>query len=69
MLIERQFEDTRRGHSTVLVVHGEPGIGKTAPLENTIASASGFNVARATIVESEMELPFAGPSPIVRAGD
>ena len=50
----------RDGHSQVLVVRGEPGVGKTAILEHAIGSASGFGVARATGVESEMELPFAG---------
>jgi DNA-binding CsgD family transcriptional regulator len=48
------------GQSRVLVLRGEPGIGKTALIEHAIASASGFQVARATGVESEMELPFAG---------
>src|SRR5262249_27328864 len=46
--------------SAVLVVLGEAGIGKTAVLERTVASAAGFRVARAAGVESEMELPFAG---------
>jgi DNA-binding CsgD family transcriptional regulator len=58
--VERLLEDARVGHGGVLVVQGEPGIGKSALLEHAIASASGFQVARATGVESEMELPFAG---------
>jgi hypothetical protein len=58
--IGRLLESARSGHSAVLVVRGEPGIGKSALLEYAIASASGFRVARATGVESEMELPFAG---------
>jgi DNA-binding CsgD family transcriptional regulator len=44
----------------VLVVRGEPGIGKSALLEYAVSSATGFQIARATGVESEMELPFAG---------
>ena len=44
----------------MLVVRGEPGIGKTALLEYAIDSASGFEVTRSTGIESEMELPFAG---------
>jgi DNA-binding CsgD family transcriptional regulator len=43
----------------VLVVSGEPGVGKTALLESALGSASGFRVARAVGVESEMELAFA----------
>src|ERR1700749_4385382 len=49
----------RGGQSRVLVVSGEPGVGKTALLESAIGSASGFRVARAVGVESEMELAFA----------
>jgi predicted ATP-dependent serine protease len=49
----------RGGESRVLVMSGEPGVGKTALLESAIRSASGFRVARAVGVESEMELAFA----------
>jgi hypothetical protein len=59
-LIESLLEDARAGSSRVLVVRGEPGIGKTALLDHAIASASGFQLARSTGVESEMELAFAG---------
>ncbi|MDA0160763.1 AAA family ATPase [Solirubrobacter ginsenosidimutans] len=57
--LERLLEAVRRGQSRVLVVSGEPGVGKTALLESAIGSASGFRVARAVGVESEMELAFA----------
>ena len=53
------LEAVRGGQSRVLVVRGEPGVGKTALLESAIASASGFRVMRAVGVESEMELAFA----------
>ena len=53
------LDAVRRGQSRVLVVSGEPGVGKTALLESAIGSASGFRVARAVGVESEMELAFA----------
>jgi DNA-binding CsgD family transcriptional regulator len=59
-LIERLLDDARSGQSRVLVVHGEPGIGKTALMEHAIASATGYHVARATGVESEVEVAFAG---------
>jgi DNA-binding CsgD family transcriptional regulator len=51
----------REGSSGVLLVRGAAGIGKTALLEHAVgsASASGFEVVRASGVESEMELAFA----------
>jgi DNA-binding CsgD family transcriptional regulator/tetratricopeptide (TPR) repeat protein len=55
----RLLEAVRGGHSRVLVVSGEAGVGKTALLQSAIGSASGFRVARAVGVESEMELAFA----------
>jgi ferredoxin-NADP reductase len=44
----------------VLVVHGEPGIGKTALLEYLLRQAVACQVARAAHVQSQMELAFAG---------
>ncbi|HEV3390967.1 MAG TPA: AAA family ATPase, partial [Solirubrobacteraceae bacterium] len=58
-VLERLLEAVRGGQSRVLVVSGEPGVGKTALLESAIGSASGFRVLRAVGVESEMELAFA----------
>ena len=49
----------RGGRSGVLVLRGEPGVGKTALVDYTVGSASGFRVARAVGVESEVELAFA----------
>ena len=57
--LTRLFAEVRRGESRVLVVSGEPGVGKTALLASGIGSAPGFRVARAVGVESEMELAFA----------
>ena len=57
--LERLLDAVRRGQSRVLVVSGEPGVGKTALLEAASGSVSGFRVARAVGVESEMELAFA----------
>jgi DNA-binding CsgD family transcriptional regulator len=57
--LERLLAAVRGGQSRVLVVCGEAGIGKTALLTLAIRSASGFRVARAVAVESEMELAFA----------
>jgi AAA ATPase domain len=49
----------RAGESRALVVHGEPGVGKTALLEYLAGQALGCRVARAGGVQSEMELAFA----------
>src|SRR5580658_11034256 len=50
----------RAGGSRVLVVRGEPGVGKSALLDYLAGHAPGCRVARATGVQSEMELAFAG---------
>jgi DNA-binding CsgD family transcriptional regulator len=44
----------------VLLLRGEPGIGKTALLRYLIEAGSDLTLLRATGVESEMELPYAG---------
>jgi hypothetical protein len=59
-VLDRLLTDVRAGRSQVLVVRGEPGVGKSALLEYVIQSASGFRVSRATGVEYEMELAYAG---------
>jgi DNA-binding CsgD family transcriptional regulator len=48
------------GESSVLVVRGEAGVGKTALLDYVAQQASGCRIARIGGVESEMELAFAG---------
>ncbi len=50
----------RQGRSAVLVLRGEPGIGKSALLDYTATRAGGCQVLRAVGAEWEMELPFAG---------
>lgn len=56
----------RSGHSGVLVVHGEPGIGKSALLDHVAAGASDCRVLRVAGVESERELAFAGLHQVCR---
>jgi hypothetical protein len=53
------LEAVRTGESRVLVLRGEPGVGKSALLQHLFDAASGFTVLHASGVESEMELPFA----------
>jgi DNA-binding CsgD family transcriptional regulator len=58
-LLDQLLEQVRGGHSGVLVLRGEAGIGKTALLRYLESKASGFRLTRCAGVESEMELPFA----------
>ena len=59
-VLERLAGAVRAGESRVLVVHGEAGVGKTALLEHLAGHAPGLRVTRASGVQSEMELAFAG---------
>ena len=59
-VLDGLVEAVRAGESRVLVVHGEPGVGKTALLDYLAARAAGCRVLRAVGVQSEMELAFAG---------
>jgi hypothetical protein len=59
-VLDRLVEAVRAGASRALVVHGEPGMGKTALLEYLAGSAPGCRIERAGGVQSEMELAFAG---------
>ena len=58
--LDRLVDTVRAGESGVLVVHGDPGVGKTALLDHLAVRASGCRVARMAGVQSEMELAFAG---------
>src|SRR5829696_6949705 len=59
-VLERLVAGVRAGQSRVLVLRGEAGVGKTALLGHLSAAADGCRIARATGVESEMELTLAG---------
>jgi DNA-binding CsgD family transcriptional regulator len=58
-VLGRLLNDARGGDGGVLVVHGEPGVGKTALLEWTAEEGRQLRVLRTVGVEGEMELPFA----------
>jgi DNA-binding CsgD family transcriptional regulator len=59
-VLDGLVEAVRAGESRVLVVRGEPGVGKTALLDHLAGQAQGCRVVRAAGVQSEMELAFAG---------
>ena len=58
-VLERLLDTARNGHGAVLVVHGDPGVGKTALLEYAVEAGRDFRVVRAAGVEGEMELDYA----------
>lgn len=58
-VLERLLGTARTGHGSVLVVHGAPGVGKTALLEYAVVSGKDFRVLRAVGVEGEMKLDYA----------
>jgi DNA-binding CsgD family transcriptional regulator len=58
-VLDQLLEAVRGGESQALVIRGEPGVGKTALLDYVAETASGFQVAHAVGVQSEMELAFA----------
>jgi DNA-binding CsgD family transcriptional regulator len=58
-VLSRLLGAARGGDGGGLVVHGEPGVGKTALLDWTVEEARRLRVLRTVGVEGEMELPFA----------
>jgi DNA-binding CsgD family transcriptional regulator len=61
-VLDRLVEAVRAGESRVLVVRGDPGVGKTVLLDYLAGQAAdtGCRVVRAVGVQWEMELAFAG---------
>src|SRR5664279_1590586 len=60
------LDEARSGPSSTVIVHGEPGIGKTALVDAVARTASGFTVLNARPLEAESELPFAGLADLLR---
>src|SRR3974390_545692 len=57
--IDRMLDRVRQGESSVRVVRGEAGIGKTELLRYCVRQASGCLIVQIAGVESELEMPFA----------
>jgi DNA-binding CsgD family transcriptional regulator/tetratricopeptide (TPR) repeat protein len=57
--LDRLLRAARRGRGGVLVLHGEPGVGKTALLEYAVGAAREFHVVQAAGIDGEMELAYA----------
>jgi DNA-binding NarL/FixJ family response regulator len=64
--IDELLDAARAGRSGVLVLHGEPGIGKSALLDYAGARAEGFCILRGAGIESESEFPFAAVHQLLR---
>lgn len=64
--IERLVAGARVGTSGVLLITGEPGIGKTALVDEAAALAAGLRVLRARGTEAEQEIPFGGLLQLLR---
>lgn len=56
----------RAGTGTILLVRGEPGIGKSALLDDAVAHASDVQVLRTRGLASESALAYAGLSDLLR---
>jgi DNA-binding CsgD family transcriptional regulator len=68
-VLAQLVNDVRAGDSRVLVVKGEAGVGKTALLDQLAdqATSRGVHVVRASGVESEMQLAYAGLHQLCRS--
>ncbi|HMG99678.1 MAG TPA: AAA family ATPase, partial [Gaiellales bacterium] len=64
--IERLLADARVGTSGVLVVSGEPGIGKSSLLAYAAAAAHEMRVLSARGIEEEASIPFGGLLELLR---
>ncbi|MEU1723110.1 AAA family ATPase [Nonomuraea sp. NPDC005692] len=65
--VNRLLADARSGRSGVLVVRGQPGIGKSALLSHLTERAAGVRVLHGVGIESEAELPYAALHLLLRS--
>jgi DNA-binding CsgD family transcriptional regulator len=66
-VLDGVVDGARAGRGCVLVVRGEPGVGKSVLLDYVAEQASGCRLARAAGVECEAELTFAGLQQLLSA--
>ena len=64
--LDRLLSQAQLGHSGVLALIGEPGIGKTALLEYAIEHSEGMRVLKVRGIESESVVPFGGLLELLR---
>lgn len=57
--LARLLDAARGGQGAVLVMHGDPGIGKTSLLDYLSETSSDFRAVRAAGVEQEIEIDYA----------
>ena len=64
--IDRALARAHAGASTTLALVGEPGIGKTALLDDAVGHATGMRLLRARGIESEVDIAFGGLHALLR---
>jgi DNA-binding CsgD family transcriptional regulator len=65
-LLSGLVDQARAGHSQVLLLRGEAGVGKSALLDHLASAADGCRLTRTAGIESEMELAYAGLHQLVQ---
>ena len=65
-MLDDAFAETSAGHSQLLLVEGEAGIGKTTLVERFVAELQTAMVLRASGDDSESHVPFAAADQLLR---
>ena len=65
--IAELLQSGRSGQSAALVIEGEPGVGKTALVDDAVGRAAGMTVLRVRGVQTEVDLPYGGLAQLVAA--
>jgi DNA-binding CsgD family transcriptional regulator len=58
-LLRALVQESLEGRTRIVVLRGDPGIGKTCLLEYTVSVAAGFQVVRMQGHQTERDIPFA----------